>query len=97
MSQELKETGVASNDPDMVKNELKDLNKCMDDVNTPQMKLIDFCHRNKLDVGEHVDRRKFLVTFKNLKVKVAKFLNTSENIENAENDESDSIYHLSLG
>ncbi len=41
LSQELIETGVAINDLDMVKNELKDLNKCMDDFNTPHIKLID--------------------------------------------------------
>ncbi len=49
LSQELIETGVATNDLDMVKNELKDLNKCMDDLNAQHMKLVDFdfCHRNK--------------------------------------------------
>ncbi|VDO18103.1 unnamed protein product, partial [Brugia timori] len=86
LSQELIETGISTNDTDMVKNELTDIDKCVVDFNTPHAKLVDLCQRKKLDITEHEDRRKkFLLTLKILKVKISKFLSTSGSTESAEN------------
>jgi len=89
LSSEIVESAICADDSDIVKSEISDIDKSVENFNCSHMQILDYCRKYGVESAEFDDRRKrFLVTVKGLKVKISKFLKSAENNNNSNGSEN---------